>query len=79
MPRLVRISGGKLVKILQNLGFSVVRQRGSHVRMLKKQDSRNNYVTVPLHPIIDRGTLRSIIRSISFCVSEETIQELFYS
>lgn len=79
MHKLARVSGGKLVKILQGLNFSIIRQRGSHVRMLRKQDGRNHYVTVPLHPIIDRGTSRSIIRSISSCVSEETIQELFYS
>ncbi len=79
MPKLVRISGTKLVKTLHNLGFSIIRQRGSHVRMMKKHDGRTHYVTVPLHPILDRGTLRSIIRSISVCISEEDVQELFYS
>ncbi len=78
MPRLIRVSGGRLVKILQNLVFSVTRQRGSHVRMAKKQDGCTYYVTIPLHPMIDRGTLGSIVRSISACIPEEIIRSFFF-
>ena len=40
------IKGKDLVSFLESLGFSVIRQKGSHVRM-KSGDGR--YTTVPVH------------------------------
>lgn len=54
MSKLPIISSEKLVKILQKLGFNIVRQKGSHV-FLKNKDGR--ITIVPLHKgqDIDRG------------------------
>lgn len=54
------VSGKRLIKALEEEGWEVVRQRGSHVR-LKKQGRRNALV-VPLHREIKRGTLAGILR-----------------
>jgi len=35
MPELPKISGKKAIKVFENLGFEVVRQRGSHVVLRK--------------------------------------------
>lgn len=52
------ISGPEAVKALRRLGFEVVRQEGSHIRM-----SRDNvHVTVPNHRQIVPKTLQSILR-----------------
>ena len=55
------IKGKDLVAFLETLGFTVIRQRGSHVRM-KSDDGR--YTTVPVHSgeDIPKGLLRKIIR-----------------
>jgi predicted RNA binding protein YcfA (HicA-like mRNA interferase family) len=55
------IRGKDLVAFLESLGFSVIRQKGSHVRM-KSGDCR--YTTVPVHSgeEIPKGLLRKIIR-----------------
>jgi predicted RNA binding protein YcfA (HicA-like mRNA interferase family) len=55
------IRGKELVAFLETPGFTVIRQRGSHVRM-KSDDSR--YTTVPVHSSEDipKGLLRKIIR-----------------
>jgi predicted RNA binding protein YcfA (HicA-like mRNA interferase family) len=55
------ISGKELVAFLESLGFTVIRQKGSHVRM-KSDDGR--YTTVPIHSgeEIPKGLLRKIIR-----------------
>lgn len=55
------ISGRKVVKILEKVGFSVVGRKGSHVR-LKKTSDRIYVVVVPLHREIAPGTLKSILR-----------------
>jgi predicted RNA binding protein YcfA (HicA-like mRNA interferase family) len=55
------IKGKHLITFLETLGFTVIRQRGSHVRM-KSHDGR--YTTVPVHSgeDIPKGLLRKIIR-----------------
>ena len=55
------IRGKELIAFLETLGFTSIRQRGSHVRM-KSDDGR--YTTVPIHSGEDlpKGLLRKIIR-----------------
>ena len=59
MAKLPVISGQKLIKILtKNFGFRVLRQKGSHVTLTND----NSFITVPLHPELDKGTLRAILK-----------------
>ncbi|WP_424669285.1 type II toxin-antitoxin system HicA family toxin, partial [Candidatus Binatus sp.] len=55
------VSGPDCVKALTKLGYRQVRQKGSHVRLVCEG---RNPVTVPMHPTLDRGTLRAIIRTV---------------
>ncbi|HEY3370018.1 MAG TPA: type II toxin-antitoxin system HicA family toxin [Prolixibacteraceae bacterium] len=61
MPQLPVISGKDFIKLLQILGFIVVRINGSHYR-LKHPDGR--ITTIPVHKNEDlpKGLLRKIIR-----------------
>ncbi|MBS3086613.1 type II toxin-antitoxin system HicA family toxin [Candidatus Pacearchaeota archaeon] len=59
MPKLPRISGVEVIKILTKFfGFRTLRQRGSHVTLTNDLV----FLTVPLHPELDRGTLLAILR-----------------
>jgi predicted RNA binding protein YcfA (HicA-like mRNA interferase family) len=51
----------KVIKALEKIGFSVIRQRGSHA-FLRHPDGRTT--VVPIHPgeKIGRGLLRKIIK-----------------
>ena len=53
--------GKELITFLETLGFTAIRQKGSHVRM-KSDDGR--YTSVPVHSgeDIPKGLLRKIIR-----------------
>jgi predicted RNA binding protein YcfA (HicA-like mRNA interferase family) len=55
------IKGKDLVAFIETLGFTIIRQKGSHIRM-KSDDGR--YTTVPVHSgeDIPKGLLRKIIR-----------------
>jgi len=66
MPKLPVVSGQKAIKALAGLGFVALRQRGSHV-VLK---GRDRTFAVPLHPELDRGTLRAILRQANVSVGE---------
>jgi predicted RNA binding protein YcfA (HicA-like mRNA interferase family) len=51
-----RISGDELIKILQDIGFEIRRQRGSHV-VLRRE---NKVCVVPLHKEMKSGTLKGV-------------------
>ena len=68
MSRLPVISGADCVKALDQIGFVVERQRGSHI-ILVREDPRMT-VSIPEHKELDRGTLRAIIRQVGLSVDE---------
>ena len=55
------LSGKELIKVLEKLGYRVVRQRGSHVRL---KCASKRVVTVPNHNVIGKALLRKILRDI---------------
>ncbi|MCL4858651.1 MAG: type II toxin-antitoxin system HicA family toxin [Caldilineaceae bacterium] len=68
MSKLPQISGRTCVSALNKVGFYVRRQRGSHV-VLRRDDPYAQLV-VPDHNVLDRGTLRAIIRQAGLSVEE---------
>jgi predicted RNA binding protein YcfA (HicA-like mRNA interferase family) len=58
--RLPVVSGAQLVTALGKVGWTAVRQRGSHVRL--KHPDRPAALVVPLHRELKRGTLAGILR-----------------
>ncbi len=65
MQRLPVVSGKKLVKLLTRIGYTVARQRGSHVRMVKSTPVGDHKITIPMHSEIAKGTLNDIISKVS--------------
>ncbi|MAG02314.1 hypothetical protein CMI42_03175 [Candidatus Pacearchaeota archaeon] len=59
---LPQISGFKLIKVLSKFDFIPIRQKGSHVRLVKKEDGNIIKLTVPLHDRMKKGTLSRIIK-----------------
>lgn len=66
MPKLPRISGAQCVAALERLGFTVVRQRGSHV-VMRNQDRG---CVVPQHRELKTGTLAGLLRQAEVDASE---------
>lgn len=58
------VSGDRLVRALQQVGYSIVRQRGSHVR-LEHPGPPAHCVTVPLHNPLKTGTLHGILAEVA--------------
>jgi predicted RNA binding protein YcfA (HicA-like mRNA interferase family) len=58
LSKLPVVSGKELIKILtKHFGFRVLRQRGSHVTLTNDI----SFITVPIHPELDPGTLKAIL------------------
>jgi len=68
LSKLPVISGRECVKALQRAGFTVRRQRGSHIALQK--DDPYTVVSVPNHKTLKPGTLRRIIKDAGLTVDE---------
>jgi predicted RNA binding protein YcfA (HicA-like mRNA interferase family) len=79
MPNLKRLSGKDIVQSLEALGFSITRQKGSHIRLSRFSVNSTEHVTIPNHSELDKGTEKSIIRSLQAFLNEEEIQAIFYT
>jgi len=63
MPKLPKLSGAELIKILERKGYIQSRIRGSHVRLRPPVFSAGlKKVSVPLHKQLKTGTLFGIMK-----------------
>lgn len=60
------LSGSAVIRSLERRGFTIVRQGGSHVRLVKA----GKRVTVPMHRSLKPGTLQSILRQAGVTIEE---------
>lgn len=65
MPKLPQVSGNDVVELLRSLGYEVVRQRGSHIRLRKDTPLGEHNITVPAHAVLAKGTLNDILGKVS--------------
>ncbi len=80
MPKLKRLSGQDVIKILSSFGFAVAAQKGSHVKLVRTlPDGSKQPLTIPAHPELDKGTLKAIFRQASRYISETELRPHFYS
>lgn len=68
MPPLPVLSGQEVVRVFESFGWSVARQRSSHIIMTK--EGQIVTLSIPNHREVARGTLRSLIRSANLTVDE---------
>jgi len=58
-------SGDDLVRRLSRIGYSVVRQTGSHVRLTASGPAGEHHITIPQHGWLRTGTLASILDDVA--------------
>jgi len=74
MSRLPAITGKELIAALEQLGFEVVRIKGSH-HFLRHPDGRTTVVPVHAGEDLGRGLMSKILRS-TMITREELLQHL---
>lgn len=62
------LSGSEVRKAFEKVGWECVRQRGSHMVMVK--DGHIATLSVPNHKTVAKGTLRGLIRSTGLSVDQ---------
>ena len=73
MPRLSSIRARELIKILEKFGFTKVRQKGSHLRIVHK-DGRKTSIPVHSGEKVGKGLLRKILRDTN--ISRQKFEKL---
>jgi len=58
------LSYKQIISALQRLGFIVIRQKGSHIRLHKRVLDKVIKITVPAHRPINPNTLRHILKQV---------------
>ena len=74
------ISADKLIKSLEDFGYKITRQKGSHIRLSKTHNSERHNITIPKHNPIKIGTLNNILIEVSNfhnISKQELIRQLF--
>ncbi|MBI5156006.1 type II toxin-antitoxin system HicA family toxin, partial [Candidatus Peregrinibacteria bacterium] len=55
MMKVPTVSGREAVKRFLRLGYTLVRQRGSHIRLIHASDSNRKPLTIPDHRELGKG------------------------
>ncbi|MDH5740159.1 MAG: type II toxin-antitoxin system HicA family toxin [Nitrospira sp.] len=58
------LSGSDLAHVLRQLGYSITRQNGSHLRLTTLQHGEH-HVTIPQHTPLRIGTLSAILADVA--------------
>ena len=68
------LSGAKLIKALEKMGYKELRQTGSHVRLVCVTDTEH-HLTIPLHDPLKVGTLSAILADAAdqHCITREQL------
>ncbi len=72
MPKLPRTSGALAIRALERLGFTHIRQQGSHVVLKKQTVSGDVGCVVPLHKELAIGTLSGVLKQAKVTLEEFT-------
>lgn len=73
MTKFSQISAKDLIKILQKIGFNIISQRGSHIKLRKLKPIRKTII-IPNHKIIRPGTLNNILKMVE--ITRDELQNL---
>ncbi len=68
MPPVPILRPREAVRTFEKFGWRVVRQKGSHIIMVKEGHIAT--LSIPNHPEVARGTLRSLISKAGLTVDE---------
>ena len=70
MNKVPELSYTVIVRALQRNGWSIVRQKGSHIRLHKHTGDELLKLTVPAHKPVKRSTLSHIIKQARLTTDE---------
>lgn len=68
MPSVPVLKPRQVVRAFEKLGWEIARQKGSHIILVK--EGHNATLSVPNHPEVARGTLKSLLNKAGLTIDE---------
>ena len=62
------ISGKDAIRVFDKIGYKVVRQKGSHIRLRDDNNQFHKPLTVPNHKVLKPGLLRMLIKDLGLTI-----------
>ena len=81
MPRLRRLSGAEVIKILEDFEFEIISVKGSHYKLRRIIFEQKQTLLIPVHGSrpMPTGTLRSIYKQACVYIPEDELYVRFYT
>ena len=75
------ISATNLINKLGKIGYTISRQKGSHIRLTKQLVNKELHITIPNHNHLKIGTLNNILNSLSINekITKDKVIEILFS
>ncbi len=70
MSKVPSLNYDKVIAALRRDGWVVVRQKGSHIRLQKRNGNETLKLTIPAHKPIKRSTLSHIIKQANLTIEK---------
>lgn len=70
MTKLPIVSGETAIKKFCKIGYRVIRQKGSHVRLRHSDSLNHKPLTIPLHKNLKLGLLHQLIKDAKLTTDE---------
>ncbi len=64
------ISGKDTIRVFEKIGYRIVRQKRSHVRLRDNSNPYHKPITIPNHKVLKPGLLRKLIKDANLSVEE---------
>lgn len=79
MPKLKNLSGKKVISILESFGFTIFKQKGSHIKMVRLLENSRQVLTIPNRKELDKGTLQGIFVQATRFIPDCELRKFFYN
>lgn len=79
MPKPKRLSGAEVVRILEQFGFTVERQRGSHITLVCERNGLRKTLLISNHKELKTGAVVGIFKQAARYVPADELRPYFYT
>jgi len=79
MPKPKRLSGTDVVRIFETFGFTIQNQRGSHVKLVRREGGDKQVLLISNHKELKIGTVVGIYKQALRYISESELRGHFYT
>jgi predicted RNA binding protein YcfA (HicA-like mRNA interferase family) len=79
MSKLKSLSAREIIAVFRHFSFRKISQRGSHVKLLRVFDNKEQTLVIPNHKSLKKGTIKEIFNQACRFISKEDLKSFFYT